>query len=58
MRFDYGYHANILCIFFAEWDGMVVIEAQYRQMVQDKTGGLFRLAVGLMQVISRLPSCV
>lgn len=27
-------------------------EAQYRQMVKDKTGGLFRLAVGLMQAFS------
>jgi geranylgeranyl diphosphate synthase type 3 len=27
-------------------------EEQYRNMVEDKTGGLFRLAVGLMQSFS------
>ena len=26
----------------------LLLEEQYRQMVEDKTGGLFRLAVGLM----------
>jgi geranylgeranyl diphosphate synthase type 3 len=31
-------------------------EEQYRQMVLDKTGGLFRLAVGLMQAIATSPS--
>ena len=30
-------------------------EAQYRQMVLDKTGGLFRLAVGLMQAFRSAP---
>ena len=31
-------------------------EEQYRQMVLDKTGGLFRLAVGLMQAIATSPT--
>ena len=30
-------------------------EDQYKQMVIDKTGGLFRLAVGLMQALVQQP---